>query len=180
MDNTDLQRRVVELEVRLNRLEDIEAIRRLKCEHALASDDHPNLRARFMAIVTDDIELDYGPEFGRHVGRAKLNELLNDTPFSWTFHIMVPKRIDLADDGRSATGIWYMLEPAVAKDPQSGEPRAVWLGGVYTDTYRKQPDGRWLISRIQFDTKLMVPYDVGWSKAQIAPMSTPRIWTELA
>ncbi len=176
MDGTDLQQRLLAVEMRLLRMEDIEAIRSLKCEHALASDDPVHLRERLLAIVTDDIEFDYGAEFGRFSGKARLAELLEDTPFSWTFHCMIPKRIDVAPDGRTATGIWYLWEPAVAPDPASGEPRALWLAGVYTDTYCKQPDGRWLINRIALETRLMAPYDAGWAKARVVRLA-PSVWT---
>jgi ketosteroid isomerase-like protein len=176
MESIDLQRRLIELEARVARVEDIEAIRTLKCEHALASDDPVHLKQRLLAIVTDDIEFDYGAEFGRFQGKARLAELLEDTPFVWTFHCMIPKRIDVAPDGRTATGIWYLWEPALAPAPGGGEPRALWLAGVYTDTYRKQPDGRWLIARIALDTRLMAPYDIGWAKARIVPLG-PSAWT---
>lgn len=54
---------------------------------------------------------------------------------------MTPKCIDVAPDGRTATGIWYLWEPAVAPDPASGKPRALWLAG----------------------------YDAGWAKARVYP-----------
>lgn len=177
MDSTTvLASRLAQLEARLARMEDIEAIRTLKCEHALASDDPAHLKQRLLAIVTDDIELDYGAEFGRFSGKAKLAELLDDTPFVWTFHCMIPKRIDLAPDGQSATGIWYLWEPATALDPATDRERALWLAGVYQDGYRKQPDGRWLISRLALQTRLMAPYDIGWGDARIVPL-TESAWT---
>lgn len=172
-----MEARITALEKRLQRLEDVDAIRRLKCEHALASDDHPNLEERLMAIVTDDIILEYGEEFGQFKGREKLRELLQETPFPWTIHYMIPKRIDIADDGQTATGIWYLWEPATAPEPETGIDRAMWLGGVYYDSYRKMDDGSWKISKIQLDMKLMVPYSEGWEKSQITPLASSD-WTE--
>ena len=177
MSEQDLNARVAAIEKRLQRLDDIDAIRRLKCEHALASDDHANLAQRLLAIVTDDIEMDYGEEFGQFQGKDKLRELLQETPFPWTIHYMIPKRIDVAEDGQTATGIWYLWEPATAPDPTTGEERAMWLGGVYEDSYRKMSDGSWKISKIALDMRLMAPYKDGWEKARIAPLAESA-WTE--
>lgn len=176
MNSADLQQRLLALEARLLRMEDIEAIRALKCEHALASDDPAHLRERLLAIVTDDIELDYGAEFGLHRGKDKLARLLEQTPFAWTFHCMIPKRIDLAPDGRTATGIWYLWEPAVTAPTDGSAPQAVWLAGVYQDTYHKQADGRWLIARLGLETRLMAPYETGWAQQRIT--TTQSVWAD--
>lgn len=171
MAEQSLEQRINVMEKRLQRLEDIDAIRTLKCEHALASDDHPNLAKRLLAIVTDDIVLEYGAEFGQFQGKEKLNELLQNTPFPWTIHYMIPKRIDVADDGQTAQGIWYLWEPATAPEPGTGIVRAMWLGGVYEDSYRKMPDGSWKISKIKLDMKLMAPYADGWAKTPIVSLT---------
>lgn len=177
MELQSLEQRVASLEKRMLHLEDVDAIRRLKCEHALASDDHENLAQRLLAIVTDDIQLDYGAEFGCFQGKEKLRELLQQTPFPWTIHYMIPKRIDVAEDGCGATGIWYLWEPATAPEPTTGTERAMWLAGVYRDVYRKMPDGQWKISKIQLDMKLMVPYKDGWEKSRIVPLAD-NAWQE--
>lgn len=172
MDKLDeLLRKIENLESRMRHQEDIDAIRTLKCEHALASDDPANIKKRFLAIVTEDVELDYGKTFGCFHGKEKLSELLNETPFLWTFHYMIPKRIDVADDGLTATGIWYLWEPATAPDPSTGKECALWLGGVYEDRYQKNENGRWLISHIKFTTRLMAPYEAGWAKERIVSLS---------
>lgn len=173
----ELEGRIAELERRVARQDDIEAIRRLKAEHALASDDHEHLAERLLAIVTDDIELDYRPVFGHHKGIDQLRKLLTDTPFPWTLHYMICKRIDIAADGESATGVWYLWEPATAPDPRTGEERAVWLGGVYEDTYRKQPDGQWKIAKMKLATQLLSPYERGWAKERITDL-TAGAWTD--
>lgn len=164
MAEQSLEQRIHVMEKRLQRLEDFDAIRTLKCKHALASDDHPNLAKRLLAIVIDGIVLEYGEEFGQFQGKENLNELLQDTPFPWTIHYMIPKRIDVADGGQTAEGIWYLWEPATAPEPNTGIERAMWLGGVYEDSYRKMPDGSWNISKIKLDMKLMAPYADGWER----------------
>ncbi|WP_327754324.1 nuclear transport factor 2 family protein (plasmid) [Sphingobium sp. SJ10-10] len=167
MSEIDLQERLNAMEARLTRLEDMEAIRRLKCEHALASDDHEHLAERFVAIVTDDFEADYGEGFGTVRGKDELREFLRASPFSWTMHYMIPKRIDVAADGRTATGVWYLWEPAAAQNASATQERAVWLAGVYEDSYCKQADGGWKIGSIKFTATLLVPYVRGWEGERI-------------
>lgn len=177
MNNEDLLRRVEKLESEIVRLGDIEKIRNLKAEHGLASDDPENLADRLLAIVTDDIELDYGEAFGVHKGIEVFRELVKDTPFLWTIHYMVPSKIEINEDGKSARGTWYLLEPAIAPDPESGRGKAMWLAGVYHDNYKKMDTGEWKISKMEFETKILCTYEKGWEENKIIELSSSR-WTE--
>ena len=56
-------------------------------------------------------------------------------------------------------------------------PQALWLAGVYHDRYRKQPDGRWQISRMALDTRLMAPYEIGWAHQRVVGVG-PSVWTD--
>lgn len=177
MVNEELISRLENLEKELARLNDIEAIRNLKAEHALASDDPENLSKRLLAIVTDDIELDYGETFGVHKGIEIFKELVQDTPFIWTLHYMIPSKIEIAADGKTAKGIWYLWEPATTPSPVDAKETAMWLAGVYHDSYRKMPNGDWKISKMQLDSKLLCTYKDGWEKERIIDLSKSK-WTE--
>jgi hypothetical protein len=177
MVNEELISRLENLEKELARLKDIEAIRNLKAEHALASDDPENLAKRLLAIVTDDIELDYGETFGVHKGIEIFKELVQDTPFIWTLHYMIPSKIEIAADGKTAKGIWYLWEPATTPSPVDAKETAMWLAGVYHDSYRKMPNGDWKISKMQLDSKLLCTYKDGWEKERIIDLSKSK-WTE--
>lgn len=177
MVNEELISRLENLEKELARLKDIEAIRNLKAEHALASDDPENLAKRLLAIVTDDIELDYGETFGVHKGIEIFKELVQDTPFIWTLHYMIPSKIEIAADGKTAKGIWYLWEPATTPSPVDAKETAMWLAGVYHDSYRKMPNGEWKISKMQLDSKLLCTYKDGWEKEKIIDLSKSK-WTE--
>jgi len=169
--------RLEKLEKELARLNDIEAIRNLKAEHALASDDPENLEKRLLAIVTDDIELHYGEVFGVHKGIEIFRELVKETPFIWTLHYMIPSKIEIAADGKTATGIWYLWEPATTPSPVDAKETAMWLAGVYHDSYRKMPNGEWKISKMELDSKLLCTYKDGWEKEKIIDLSKTK-WTE--
>lgn len=177
MVDEKLIKRLEKLEKELARLNDIEAIRNLKAEHALASDDPENLAKRLLAIVTNDIELDYGETFGVHKGIEVFRELVKETPFIWTVHYMIPSKIEIAADGKTAKGIWYLWEPATTPSPVDGTETAMWLAGVYHDSYRKMPDGEWKISKMQLDSKLLCTYKDGWEKTKIVDLSKTK-WTE--
>ena len=177
MVNEELISRLENLEKELARLKDIEAIRNLKAEHALASDDPENFAKRLLAIVTDDIELDYGETFGVHKGIEIFKELVQDTPFIWTLHYMIPSKIEIAADGKTAKGIWYLWEPATTPSPVDAKETAMWLAGVYHDSYRKMPNGDWKISKMQLDSKLLCTYKDGWEKERIIDLSKSK-WTE--
>ena len=53
--------------------------------------------------------------FGAWVGRDKavgfLKAIAGEKVW-WSLHFMISPKIDLADDGNSATLIWYLWEPA--------------------------------------------------------------------
>jgi hypothetical protein len=171
MNEQTLISRITALEKEVTRLKDLEAIRALKCEHGLGSDDPERISERLLALVTEDVELDYGEEFGSFTGKDTLRELLKDTPFSWTMHYMLPMHLEVHPDGRSASGIWYLWEPAAVANAD-GSDEAMWLGAVYEDEYRKLDDGSWKIAKMKLSTKLLVPYSEGWSAARIKPLAS--------
>ena len=57
----------------------------------------------------------------------------------WALHYIVAPLIEVADDGRTATGSWYLLEPCTIAT-EAG-PRAMLISGRYADRYRLEPDG---------------------------------------
>ena len=175
MNDQELIDRISILEREVTRLKDLEAIRQLKCEHGLGSDDPENISERLLALVTDDVELDYGEEFGSFTGKSTLRELLKDTPFSWTTHYMIPMQLQLSSDGLSASGIWYLWEPTTVAKAE-GKEEAMWLAAVYEDDYQKQDDGSWKIAKMKLATRMLCPYSQGWSPTRITPLE--RQWAE--
>jgi len=161
-DPNDLARRLEEISARLQRFEDIEAIKRLKAYYAECADRGKNL----LAVCTDDIVWDGGERFGRHVGKKAFREFgkRNAKVITWTLHYMVPSAIDVSDDGQSARGTWYLWELATMPKTD-GKSEAVWIGGTYEDTFVKE-DGRWKFKTVTLRLDILSPYGDSWAKTR--------------
>jgi hypothetical protein len=127
------------VEARLARLEAIEAIRELKARYADVCDTGYD-PVRMRPVFTEDAVWDGGPRFGRY---------------------------DVADDGRTATGSWYLLEPCTIATKAG--PRAMLITGRYADRYRLESDG-WKFSEVVLDCQTLSPLDEGWVRT--------RFWSE--
>jgi SnoaL-like domain len=109
---------------------------------------------------TRDGSVDFGHYEGREAIRAFFAGASTDLG-PMTLHYLLAPRIQLADDGVSATGVCYLLaildQRPDSSPPGSSERERVMLGGVYSHTFRRV-DGRWLISGsacdLSFDQKL--------------------------
>ena|SRR5436190_10083191 len=145
---------------RVGRLEEIEAVRVLKARYADVCDTGYD-PARIRPLFTEDAVWDGGPRFGRHEGIDAICRFFADvsSQITWALHYLMAPVIELSDDGRTATGSWYLLEPCTMV--VDGEPRATVLMGRYADRYRKGEAG-WQISELVLDCQVLTPLDEGW------------------
>lgn len=88
--------------------------------------------------------------------------------FPWGMHISIPLRIAIAEDGRSATGLWNMMMPAIAAD--RGERFAVWIAGRYENDLVTDQDGRWRFSHVRMKYELRAPHAGDWSVSRIVDL----------
>ena len=97
------------LEERIQRLEEIEAIRRLKQSYARIADRRG---AELAALFTEDGISDDG-DFGKNQGRATIAAFFDAVKPKLPFflHYMLGDIIDIAPSGTEATGAWYQWEP---------------------------------------------------------------------
>lgn len=145
------------LEERTQRLEDIEAIRRLKITYARACD--ANFDADTLgSLFTRDGVWD-GGVFGHHEGPEAIAAFYRSMRSERTFglHYMGGHTIDVAPSGSEATGHWYLWEFGTYWG------RAVWLAMTYDDTYRKE-HGIWRIASTQLHVHFLTPYESGWAQ----------------
>jgi uncharacterized protein (TIGR02246 family) len=160
------------LVARIQRLEDIEAIKQLIARYAMAADrqNNPDL---MLQLFTEDGVLDVGSGYGRYQGREVLREFLSGTAdiISWSLHFNISPLIEINEDGAGAAASWYLWEPANMPDPKTGGEIAVWIGGTYTSDVVKEHDGKWRFKEIRLRMEIMSPYDEGWVK---------KPWHELA
>lgn len=129
-----------EVVARLGRLEDEREIVRLKARYARACDAGYDADAIAGLFVTEGV-WDGGELFGKAEGveaiRAHFAGAAQRIP--WALHFTLNPLIDLAADGETATGSWYLWQPCVRETRAGAVPS--WLAGTYADTYRRTADG---------------------------------------
>jgi hypothetical protein len=146
---------VATLEERLQRAEDIEAIRRLKVRYAEACDSGFDPDA-IISLFTRDGVWDAG-EFGRFVGEEMRPYWQETARISGTaVHYMVNHVVDVDDNGADATGRCYLFA-AVDR-----EGVAYWMAVKYEERYRKV-DGRWLFAEMKLLPAFMTSFDQTWA-----------------
>jgi hypothetical protein len=154
---------LAELTWRLQRLEDIEALRRLKAQYARYCDPQHDV-AGIVALFTEDAVFDIGEEYGVYQGKSEIRRFLEGATdiIPWAIHYMIAPIIDVADDRRTAHGSWYLWQLANMPD-EAGGHQAVWIAGVYHDDFRRD-EGEWRLSKVVLRMQIMSPYRDGWAK----------------
>jgi len=149
-----------DVDARLARLEAIEAIRALKARYADVCDAGYD-PVRMRPFFTEDAVWDGGPRFGRYEGVDAVCDFFAgiSSTIVWALHYMVAPVIDVAEDGRTATGSWYLLEPCTIATKDG--PRAMLITGRYADRYRLEADGG-RFSEVVLDCQTLTPLDEGW------------------
>ncbi len=161
-----------DLESRVRRLEDIEAIKQLKAAYCAACDDgyDPD---RLAALFTEDAVWDGGRTFGRVEGREGIHRHFSGAAdrISVARHqVMNPMvEIDGGDPDR-ATGRWLLFQPCT--NVSAGREQAVWLAASYDDLYRRV-DGRWLIASTVIEVAFFTPFEAGWVDQRFLPGREP-------
>jgi CDGSH-type Zn-finger protein len=161
---TEIKQLLERIDGRLERLEDLEAIRRLIVDYARGA-DHGNDPAMLTPLFTEDAVWE-AKGFGRWEGRDKaigfLKAIAGEKVW-WSLHFMISPKIDLAPDGKSAKLIWYLWEPATMPDEETKVPEPHWITGVYDAEVVKTERG-WLFKRITSGMNMISPAKDGWVK----------------
>lgn len=150
------------LERRLARIEDVEAIIRLKAKYADYCDN--GYDADGMASLFAEDGIWEGNAFGVHHGREAIrNHILSfHGQILWALHFMVNPVIDVAPDGLSARGTWILFEPCTLAGEGAGSPPdAAIITARYTDEFVKR-DGRWWFKKVGAHFDQISNLDQGW------------------
>lgn len=141
---------------RVQRLEDIEAIRRLKIRYARYCDDHHNPDG--IASLFSKNGVWDGGKVGCYAGRAAIREFfaLQGPRITFSMHYILGHAIDIDPSGHTAKGTWNLLMLATIHG------RAYWLFCDYADDY-VQVDGQWLFQHVRVRVHAVAPYEVGWA-----------------
>jgi hypothetical protein len=154
-----------DLEARVERLEDKEAIRDLKMAYAKLCDEGYDADG-IVGLFAEKTDVEWVSDvFGTHKGRDGIHAWFDDVDaeIHWALHLMVNPVIDVADDGRTAKGSFYLLELATMSSPDGGQPDAVIMTGKYDDDFVKE-DGRWRFKRIEVNFEQVSNLEEGWVK----------------
>jgi hypothetical protein len=154
-----------ELEARIRRLEDIEAIRQLKaryCELCDAGLDDARNRDALVSHFTADAKVDFGMgEGSAFAGKAGLEVFFGQvvpSGVSFCMHMVHNSVIDVQGD--RATGRWYFEAPTT--NAMSGKPQ--WMAGRYEEEYARE-NGAWKFASIKTHWFFIAPYDEGWRES---------------
>jgi ketosteroid isomerase-like protein len=148
-----------DLEERLRRLEDIEAIRALKMRYCDLCDRGYDADS-LMPLFTEDAVWD-GGMFGRYEGARRIRRFFEATGAIVRFarHYVTNSVIDV--DGDRASGRWYLLQAATM--PGRDGERAVWGAARYDERYLRAAEG-WKFESIVLEWDFWTPHDEGWAK----------------
>lgn len=146
---------LVDLERRIQRLEDIEAIKVLKARYADACDRNYDVDT-LASLFAEDAIWD-GGLFGVHEGREAIRTFFEGVPSDIPFamHYMMNPIIEV--DGDEATGNWYLFQTCTFAEGN----QAIFGAGRYDERYRRI-DGDWKFSRLTLTSIFWTPFDKGW------------------
>jgi len=171
------------LEERLAQVEAVQAIQALKARYAALADEKytasreraSDERMREVALLqaacfTEDAVWDGGADFGdRLVGRARLAEWFARSPWAFALHYYGSPELQV--QGGTASGRWRLWQIAL----RAGDRQAVLLAATTEEAYARQPDGRWLHSRMRFTQVHLLPVGAGPDPllSRLPPWSLP-------
>lgn len=148
---------MIELEERLRRLEDVEAIRALDARYCRLLDD--GRWDELMEVFTEDGEFDgLSHPKGQSEMRAFFASLASGGLTSF-WHFVT--NFDIEVDGDTATARSFLWQPCV----QNGEP---WVAAGRYDDRVVRVDGRWLfrVKKVRFH--YFAPLAEGWDENRFA------------
>jgi uncharacterized protein (TIGR02246 family) len=147
-----------EIAQRLETLEAIEAIKKLKARYCQCADEQD--ADGYAELFVEDGVFE-GGTFGQAQGRTEIANFLRgiqrqSLPFA--VHYVMNPHIEVA--GEHATGRWYLLEPCtmVVESEQ-----AVWGTARYEEEYVKV-GGEWKFKTVKLIPVFWTPFDQGWVK----------------
>lgn len=147
-----------DIEKRLQVLEDIESIKKLKAKYCLAADDNYNPKA-MSSLFTEDGVWDGGEFWGKYQGRKEIEEYFQGASGNISFAVHAALTPHIEVEGTKAKGTWYLLaEATMTKGNQ-----AVWGAVRYDEEYVKI-DGEWKFKYVKLTTFYWTPYELGWAE----------------
>jgi len=155
---------------RLSRLEDVRAIEQLKYTYAGYCDDSYDPDG-IASLFAEDGRWVVDGEGGSMVGHEEIKAHFRalSEKISWAQHYMIAPRVELSEDGLSATGYFYLLcLCTIERTDDPAEKDAVILTLNYVDQFVKR-DGKWYFQELLGRTHQVSDWDQGWVKQPFRP-----------
>lgn len=123
-----------------------------------------------MALYTEDAIWEgvgeyYDNQFGRAVGAAAIRKHFEgfwggktDPALILNCHYLTSEQIHVAADGRTADGQWVHMQPWLFSDG-----KALLRSSRLNNTFRKEPDGQWRITRTRTENVFVAPLAATWA-----------------
>ncbi len=146
-----------DLERRIQVMEDIEAIKKLKALYCAYCDRGYDADG-IASLFTEDAVWD-GGRFGRYEGREAIRSFFRGASkiFPFALHQVMNPIIEVQGD--RATGKWYLFQPATLAEGN----QAVWLAARYEEEYVRV-GGQWKFQHLKVFPHFLTPYEQGWAK----------------
>ena len=152
------------LTLRVAKLEGVRSIKNLQRAFGYYVDR--GLWGEAADLFADDGTIEIGLD-GVYVGNARIREylkrlhggqegLIYGQLNEW---VTLQPAIEMAADGRSATGRWRDLGML-----GQYKKHAEWRDGIYENKYEKGPDGIWRIKSLHLYVNFVAPYEKGWGR----------------
>ncbi|MEO1770371.1 nuclear transport factor 2 family protein [Candidatus Enterococcus ferrettii] len=152
-------------EERINALEAIEEIKRVKANYAQYLDngyDPEGIASLFSSEgkwVIEGVAIQ-----GTGAIKEQCKKLIRVQP--WSCHNITPSIIDISDDGLHAEGSFYMLTFLTMRNNE-GMDEAYFLSGIFKDKFIKE-NGKWYFEKVEAFVQQAAPWTKGWIEGGFA------------
>ena len=152
---------VEDLERRIQTLEDIEEIKRLKHRYCAACDNNFDADA-IASLFTENAVWD-GGNFGKLEGREAIRSFFQNASKNMPFAIHMVLNPIIEVNGDTAKGTWYLFQTCTFAEGD----RAIWGSARYDEEYVRV-NGKWMFKHLTLSSHFWTPFDKGWVEAQFA------------
>ncbi len=150
---------IEDLAKRLQVLEDIEAIKKMKAQYCAHCDDGYNPDGIAGLFVEDGV-WDGGVDvFGKYDGQEAIRKFFTGASKMIPFAVHNVMNPIIEVDGDSATGQWYLFQPCTMAGKNGDQ--AVWGAAKYNEDYVRV-NGVWKFQTLRVKFEFWTPYDQGW------------------